>query len=282
MPFLKYIFALAILLISFSCKKYFSQANEAIFLKTDQIEVITKPGQGYGSHKITDIWLYTNGFYRGAFPVGSNMPLMLEEGKVKLNLFAGIKNNGISDTRINWLFYEPIEFDTVLPAGTNFTRKLSFKYRESVTFKWLENFELPGVSLVKSPISDTNLVFHTNDEHVFEGNKSVEFGLSGSALRAQFESAVTHSLPLSSGNVYLELDYKSNSDFFIGIESNSVYTEAIQINAKENWNKIYIQLADAVNADKNTAMKKIIFRLNRSQSISEQKVYIDNIKLIYI
>lgn len=264
----------------FSCKKQFKPANEAFFITCKEVKINTEANQGYGSHKVTDLWLYTNGFFRGVFPVGSKMPIMIENGKSKIDIFPGIMNNGISTTRNTWIFYEPIKLDTTAKSGDNFVRNFSFKYKSSVVFHWIENFELPGFSLIKSSVSDTTFKVHTNDEHVFEGNKSIEFGLSGNGFRAQLESAATYSLPLNTGNVYLEVDYKCNTDFIIGIYSNGFTSEAVTVTKKENWNKIYVQLATAINMDKTTSMKKIIFRVDRNSSIPNQYVFLDNIKLV--
>ncbi len=266
----------------FSCKKTFKPATDAYFVTTSAITIITQPGQGYGSHNITDLWIYTNGFFRGAYPVGKKMPIMIEDGKTVIDVFAGIKNNGISRTRINWLFYEPIKLDTVVASGENIVRNFAFKYRSSVVFPWVEGFELPGFSLVKSSISDTTYKVHVNDAHVFEGNKSIELGLSGSALTAQIETAILYNLPLSTANVYLEIDYKSNTDFIIGTSTNGVFFESVVVTPKDDWHKIYVDLAASINADKTTPMKKIILKIKRDQTISEQKVYLDNIKLVYI
>ncbi len=275
------LFFFSIILVC-SCKKTFKPANDAFFVNTEKVTVITEPGQGYGSHNITDLWIYTNGFFRGAYPIGAKMPVMIEDGKSIIDVFAGIKNNGISQTRINWLFYEPIKLDTVVASGQNIVRNFAFKYRTSVVFPWVEGFELPGFSLVKSPISDTTYKIHTNDEHVFDGNKSIELGLSGLALTAQLESATSHSLPLSSPNVYLEIDYKSNTDFIIGTSTNGIVYESVTITPKNTWHKVYVHLSESINMDRTTSMKKVIIKIKRDQNISEQKVYIDNLKLVYI
>lgn len=280
--YLRQIALLIFFLTFFSCKKTFKKADDAFFLTANNIYLKTDPGQGFGSHKITDLWIYTNGFFRGAYPIGSKMPIMLREGKVVIDVFAGIKNNGISGTRINWNLYESIKIDTVVAPGENITRNFTFRYKPAVQFKWIENFELPGFSIVKSSNSDTTFKVHTNDGHVFEGNKAIELGLSGSALVAQIESAISYSLPLSngSGNVYLELDHKGNSEFIVGVMSNSQITDVLVVNKSDNWDKIYIQLSNAINADASTAMKKIVFKVVRNQNIDEQKVYLDNIKLV--
>ncbi len=279
---MNFIFLFSLLFFSYSCKKKFKPAKPAFFVTCEKVSVNVQPGQGFGSHKFTDLWLYTNGKFRGAYPVGSLMPVMIEDGKSVIDVFPGFMNNGISTTRNFNLFYEPIKLDTLVEPGKHIVRNFTFKYKSSVVFAWVENFELPGTSLVKSAVSDTDFVFHNNDQHVFEGAKSIEFGLSGSSQIAQFESAVSYSLPLTSGNVYLELDYKCNTDFAIGVISNSQYFEAIQVSPKESWNKIYVQLATAINFDKTTPMKKVAFRVIRNGDIQQQKVYLDNIKLIYL
>lgn len=277
-------FFLLIFFSFFSCKKQYAPANDAYFINTNSVQVAVQPGQGFGSHKITDLWLYTNGFFRGVYPIGSKMPIMLSNGKAVIDVFAGIKNNGISETRLAWNLYEPIKLDTIVPAGANIVRNFTFKYKSGVIFKWLEDFESAGYSLIKSSISDTTFKVHTGDADVFEGTKSIEFGLSGSALTAQLESAATHSLPVGgeSQSLYLEVDYKCNTEFEVGVISNGAYFNAVKINPKDSWNKIYVQLSTAVSTDNTTPYKKIVFRLLRNATISEQKVFLDNIKLVYI
>jgi len=278
-----YLFCLfTILSIVFSCKKQFKPANPAFFITCQQIQLNMQPNQGYGSHKITELWLYTNGFFRGAYPIGSKMPVMIEDGRSVIDIFPGIMNNGISTTRIFYPFLEPLKIDTIVESGKSIVRNFTFEYKSNVKFPWVENFELPGTSLIKSAISDTAFIYHESNLHVFEGNKSIEFGLSGGHKIAQFESATTYSLPLASSNVYLEFDYKCNSEFEVGALSNTQYFSALVITPKENWNKIYIQLSTAINLDNSTNIKKIVFRMYRRSDIPNQKVYIDNIKLIHL
>src|ERR1700712_2597621 len=90
------------LFLLFSCKKYKS-SEAAFFLRTDKATVHTDYAtQGSGSSNITDLWLYVNGQFQGAFPIGSLMPIVLNGDHSKIDVFAGIKNNGISKTRLNW------------------------------------------------------------------------------------------------------------------------------------------------------------------------------------
>lgn len=283
---IKYFVVSVLLNLVWSCKKY-KASNDAIFINTAEVKVAVKAGQGFGSHKFTDLWLYTNGFFRGVYPIGNKMPVMLTNGVAKVEVFPGIKTNGISTTRTYIKLFQSIKFDTIISSGSNIMRNFTFRYKDGCVFPWLEDFELPGYSLIKSAVSDTTYKVHVNDGHVFQGNKSIEFGLSGSGVKlAQLESAVTHSLPLGSAseNVYLEIDYKCNTPFEVGIISNGLYRDVLIVNSKEDWSKIYVFLGNAINIDNTTAFKKVAFRIYRKsdETIAEQKVYLDNIKLVYL
>jgi hypothetical protein len=275
------LFLFSITLI-FSCKKTFKPANPAFFVTCNDASTATTAGQGYGSDNITDLWFYTNGMFRGAYPIGSKMPVMIEDNKSVIEVYAGIKNNGISSTRINWLFYEPVKLDTSVAPGQNIVRNFVFKYRDAVKFPWVETFEAPGFSMIKSSASDTTFKVHTLDADVFEGTRSIELGLSGSGFMAQIETANTYTLPLNSGNVYLELDYKANCEFIVGTSTNGFFYSAAIVTPKENWHKIYIQLSESISIDKSTDKKKVIIQIRRNTDISEQKVFLDNLKLVYI
>jgi hypothetical protein len=275
-----FLFAIALV---FSCKKTFAPANPAFFVTCNDASVTTTYSlQGYGSDNITDLWLYTNGQFRGAYPVGSKMPVMIENNQSIIQVYAGIKNNGISQTRINWILYEPITLDTLAASGANFVRNFAFKYRSSVKFPWVETFEGAGTTLIKSLISDTTYKMHVSDGNVFEGTKSIELGLSGSALTAQIETASSYSLPLGSGDVYLELDYKGDTEFRVGTSTSGIYYEAIVITPKSDWHHIYIQLSQSINMDKTSDLKKVVIKIVRNTDASEQKIYLDNLKLVYI
>lgn len=276
------LFLFAVTLV-FSCKKTFKPAEPAFFVTCNDATVVTSyTTQGYGSDNITDLWLYTNGKFRGAYPIGSKMPVMIEDGKSAIEVYAGIKVNGISGTRKNWVMYQSIKLDTVVASGTNFVRNFAFNYSGSAKFPWVETFQGSGSTVIKSPISDTTFKMHISDGHVFEGTKSIELGLTGSALVAQIETASSYTLPLNSAEIYLELDYKSNCEFRVGTSTNGSYYEAQTIvTPKENWHHIYIQIAESVNMDKSSGLKKVFFKIIRNGNIAEQKVYLDNLKLVY-
>lgn len=272
-----------------SCKKY-KPAEAAFFIKPEAITVTpTSTTQGSGSHKITDLWLYVNGKFQGAYPTGNLIPIITKNENVKINILAGIKNNGISDTRISWPFYDFITIDTLVESGITINRPITFKYNPNTKFEWMENFEGPGYTLIKS-VGNVNgggtsaVTWGTcAPSDAFEG-KSAVVDLSGmfTGAVAQLESSVTHTLPLASANVYLEINYKCSERFEVGVISGTTSKEAIFVAPSERWNKIYIQLADALNRTPTSTAQKVYFKMIKTEDNPSPKMYLDNIKVIYL
>lgn len=264
----------------FSCKKYQS-APAAFYLKSKEINVSTKANEGSGSHNITDLWLYVNGQYQGAFPVGNLMPIPTNGEKAKIDIFAGIKNNGISDTRIPYSFYQFLTFDTLIEPGITIERNVTFNYMASTNFTWTENFESNGYTLVKSDVSEVNFSIAKAEES-FEG-KSMILALNDTTYIAQVESAGNgFQLPLGSSNVYLEINYKCSEEFTIGLIGDDNYQKyVITINPTSVWKKIYVQLSSAVSSQPTSSKYKVYFKMLK-KTVNNPNLFLDNIKLIYL
>ncbi len=273
--------ALIICITVISCKKY-KPSNPVFYLKSDQVTVNTNLVlQGTGTHNITELYVYVNGKFQGAYPQVNNIPIpMLEQGKnVKINLVAGIKNNGIAATRINYPFYDLYVLDTLANQSTIITKNISFGYKSGVDFPLVEGFD-SGIKLIKSPVSDTGVVV-TNDGTGITGN----FGritLSTANKFARIESALQYTLPKGESNLYLELDYRSNVEFEVGVlGENNEEKSTIRITPKDNWSKIYISLADAVNREPKYNKHKLYIKAVTNGDNPKLKLDLDNIKIVH-
>jgi len=269
-----------------SCKKY-EAAPAAFFIKSSPVSVATTgTAQGTSSNKITDLYLYINGKFQGAFQEGNTLPIPTYNKNVSIDVFAGIKNNGIKSLSITWIFYDKISFDTLVESGKTINRPMTFKYNPNTKFLWMENFEGNGFSIVKSTDynGDTAASFKVAQPFdTFEGSKSVELSLPGNHSIGVLESSIPYALPKANSNVYLELNYKCDSPFEVGVIGDWVSPKtALNINAQPNWNKIYIQLADAINRSPAPDQQKIYFRVVKTNDFPDPHVWLDNIKLIYL
>lgn len=267
-----------------SCKKY-APAPDAFFLKVNSIHVSTNSKQGSGSHKIVDLHLYVNGFFQGAYPVGSAMPIVSDNKQVKIEIVPGIKNNGISDTRVFWRIYKEVRIDTLVESGKTIERPLTFVYKESANFPWIEGFEsntVSGYSIEKSPESQVRpRILQT--ENSFEG-KYLEIKLTGDTIIGQVQSSGEgYVLPKTNENVYLELNYRCNQTFVVGmITQTNQLKPIIYLKEQQDWNKIYIQLSTVLNTEPTSEKNKIYFRLLKESSDPDAWMHLDNIKLVYL
>jgi hypothetical protein len=124
---------------------------------------------------------------------------------------------------------------------------------------------------------------------VFEGDVSAKMArdTTVSATYFQAESVTGFYVPKTAPYVYLEMDYKNNVSFGVGLEANlandpnTISLVKLNLNPQDEWNKIYINLFPEIqllDADE----YRIFFRV-QDQTIPDEEVeiYFDNIKLIY-
>jgi len=280
-----YLLSLVNLFLLFSCKKY-KPAEAAFFIRTPNANVATinntSVQQGSGSNKITDLFLYVDGKFQGVYPVGNLMPIIHKNSHVTINVFAGIKNNGITDTRIVYPFYDFTTLDTLVESGKTIERPFTFKYGSGVKFEMLEDFEPGniGLKIVKSPESQIDYKLITSSDR-FEG-RSLEMSLTGDSVEAQIESTISYPLPTGSANVYLELNYKCTAPFSIGLIGDAGKKDAFIFNPQTTWNKTYIQLSNTVNLVPVSTKYKIYFRMVKTDDYPEARMFLDNIKLLHL
>jgi len=129
------LFAIFLLILFIGCNKEKQKAPEAFFIKPESANIaVTSTLQGTSSCKITDIWYYVNGKFKGAFPIGNMFPIP-STGPTELAFFPGIKNNGISATRGPYEFYSPIFIDTSVSPGTIVKRIFKFRFKLDAIFR---------------------------------------------------------------------------------------------------------------------------------------------------
>ena len=70
-----FLFLILLNLCFYSCKKY-DAALTAFYLKPSKASVTSNLSQGSNSSKITDLWVYTNGQFQGAYPYNHLIPIV--------------------------------------------------------------------------------------------------------------------------------------------------------------------------------------------------------------
>ncbi len=254
------------------------------YINIEKIELQTSHYQGTASENITDAWVSVNGNFIGVFELPAEFPVM-ETGEQKIVIKAGIKKNGISASRTIYPFYEAYEIEKVLETSkiTKISPKIS--YKEETIFDWMEDFESAGISL--DTVNSNSSLMEKIDSSVFEGQYSGFTRIKIEDSLFQFKTINKFEKPTNYSETYLEMNYKNNTEFVIGLiyetETSIKTIPVIYLNKKENWNKIYINLTQTFESYTEIKTYNLFFAYAKGEEdeIIEPKFYWDNFKLLH-
>lgn len=271
------------------------------YLEIDSIEVIIDTlSQGSSSHNISDAWVYIDDQNVGIYELPARIPI-IGTGAKRLSIKAGIKSNGFSNTRITYPFYDFYDNDTSITLAPGETIHLNpvVRYYPDIQFPLIEDFEQAALKIDSASFSAYNISRTELPSEVFEGQASgkIEFnkGVNNDTL-IHIKSTYAYVLPKTGVPVFIELNYKSNVEFEIGLISyhstTGIPTEEFiwGVNPKLNksgapvWNKLYFELTTKVSAEESQDVVgfQISLYSKSEEGDSEVKtILLDNIKLIH-
>lgn len=242
--------------------------------------------EGSSSNKILDAWVYIDDNLVGVFELPRTFPV-LYAGNHNIKIYAGIKEDGISETRIAYPFYDKYEKDVTLTQGQITTISPSVKYVPGITFEWMEDFEgvSHGICVGDGVTKDSIMKITSDPAEVFEGNGSGKVSITGGTYFGQTCSKSV--LPHGGASVFLEMNYKCNTKFNVGIigydAGGSIQLQQIKITLvpTSSWNKIYINFSNEVTTSIASTKFSIFFSMLNNTDLSSSEFYLDNVKLIY-
>lgn len=244
--------------------------------------------EGSNSHNITELWIYADGKYIGAYDLPAEIPV-LEAGVTDITILPGIRKNGISATRVTYPYYTQYATNVDFVPGQDVIVTPDFGYKENLTF-WMENFDDPGIKLSASTNSDTTLEVTNNAALVFEGSGSGMIHLTSDT--AYFFARTEEGIDLPSGRqIFCEIDYKCDNSFAVGLESYSqgsvdraaalVILPSTNDNGVAEWNKIYVELSYIAGNFPNADFFTFYIESYIDGGKTASEIYIDNIKIVH-
>lgn len=278
---------IGILLFFSSCEKIQRKIDTPAYIKIPSYKIFYKNvyangGPGTTNHKFTDVKVSVKGKDYGVFPVPCTIPVV-DLGSNDIAITPIIKVNGVSTVRAD---YSPMKlFDTTITFGAGEIHEVipTFDYYASgVTFHWVEDFEISGSSLV----GDTAIKLQTIEK--FEGSKAVKIELRNGQTFSKSYSSTALPLPHNSEMLYLEVNYKCNQKFQVGLmdANKNMLGSAGGANPSVDWNKIYFFLTPVASQFPNSTYYVFFYFDNDSQTFTDNGlganpiVYIDNIKVV--
>jgi hypothetical protein len=217
-------------------------------------------------------------------------PVILDENfpTNSVRISAGIKDNGITNTRTIYPFYDSYIETVDLKAGEIDTFRPTLHYPSNANVILVEDFENPNQPIFTIDEDGNPLTeMRTQMDEVFEGNYSGSVILDSANLDCTVATSVRYYnlRGLSATSVYLEMDFKTNTPFQVGIIAHYGGTnrEVLYkggVNTSDSWKKIYFNLTEDVYGS-NATEYSIIIRALKYASVAQPEIYVDNIKLIH-
>jgi hypothetical protein len=172
---------------------------------------------------------------------------------------------------------DPAEVDSIKPLT---------EYKSEVQFAFIEDFESAHLFIDDQDEDPQTEMVITNTE-VFEGTGSGRITLTTDHDLIEVATITRYSeVPTNGSPVYLEMDYKNEIAFAVGLighQSGMIPATyyIITLRPRDFWNKIYINLTDALNQS-DLAEYQIVFLSSLDEDLDEGNIYLDNIKFLYL
>lgn len=270
-----------------SCNLINPDEQEPAYLQVAGYSVETSSGQGTSSEKITEMWIYSNDNILSINPVGAQVPF-LDKGPTKVTVRAGIKNNGASDMRIYYPFYQPYDTTIDFKSFEYHQIKPRFKYFPNAIIDATRNFETGSNFLAVQGLNQGFFDIINDPAIVFEGNKCAKVYLTGDNSMIFFKDETE--VDIGSGRpIFLEMNYSCNQPFVVGVVStvgSTVFSnDMVNVNGTSDgsgvvWNKIYIDLGPVGMLYPNAVAHNLYITCKRGMGADPPVIYLDNLKTV--
>ncbi len=249
--------------------------------------------EGTNSHKITEAHVFVANELIGIFILPATIPV-LKEGAQDVQIFPGIRPNGLADITDIYPFYERYQTTVDLVAGEVVTINPTTNYLDNVNFFFepQEDFEDGTLTFSIDLDGDPATTIELTNQEIFEGNGSAIIEMERDDPQIEVGSNLITDLPTTvSATTYLELNYKTEASFLVGVigydsQGRIIYSLVDKgVNPKEEWNKIYFdftqEMVDLISLEGQLAGWRLVLVSDLFDSASDQaNIYLDNIKLV--
>ncbi len=276
-----YLIVLTFGLTPYAC----GEANEIpAYLHIQPFVVNVPASQGTARQNLSDAMVFINEEYLGIFELPATFPV-LSLGATRVRVYPVVRQNGLrSNPVINPMF----TFDSMtvnLRANITDTIRPRTAYSPTTQILYIESFESQNHSFNNNYDKNTRLRF-ISTEGGYE-NKSGQIILTRADTNIVMQKASSNRfvLPSSYQSLFLEMDYKCDSELgvgFIGFDPQTLNETALIktfLYPRKTWNKVYVNITSEAKATKSSEIRfYVASRL--SDTLSRGEIWIDNLKIL--
>ncbi len=284
---------LAFLSLIASCDSINPSEEIPSFIEINEINVETRePGdpdftvnEGTSSSNIRDAWVFIDEQLDGIYEIPARIPV--PSGKHSVRVGAGIFNNSVSNDRTLYPFFENYlgEIDLLPEESTELNPVV--KYVPNGLNYWHEDFEEAFVKLENRPLSEVTITTVQDPSIVFEGQGcgSIELTDENDFYQAQ---TIADLDILFNRNIYLELNYKNNNRFVVGMRNDNVavneipfvgFNSSFDENNELVWKKAYVFFTPILSQLGEQGDYEVF--IEATKETDDPIILLDNLKLIY-
>jgi hypothetical protein len=249
---------------------------------------------GAGWQKITEGWLYVNGEFLGAYTLPASVPA-LAEGDSEVQIFPGVRQNGIAETPNIYPFLKRYVQHIDLVPGEARSITPSTSYDNTVQYPWTfdrSSFDFGSTIPLENRDSDADNSFAITADGAFSG-KCVLMNLDTThALMEIATEAIT--LPTTyAQEVWMELHFRNDVPFYlyiIGLENGAEVKQplyAFKVKDAGVWNKIYLNLTETLLTFNHATEYRLFFQaglpVDQTGKVTQDsgQVRLDNLRLLH-
>ncbi len=267
-----------------SCDREDEKIPAYLYIKP--FEFTTRAGEGSSSQKLTDVWIYVNNAYYGAYELPCWIPV-LESGLNEVLLLPGYRQDGRVTNAFQYKLLNPFQRSIQLDPRITDTIQPVTSYQEGLKFSVIEDFDgIHFFNIDRDKDPETKILLTAAGEE-FEGTHSGAISLTKEHPSISAEYILDQQIPPSGDPIILELNYKADIPFSIGfIGYNGILGQDNLIRAgilpKKEWTKIYFDFREIINnSNSNYYHLALAADFIRDSSKASQQIFIDNIKVIH-
>ena len=288
----KHLFFILLIVLFFSCNSFEGEQEIPAYVHVDDILLVDNPDidEGFLDIGIDDVWVFVDHEDLGAYELPIDIPV-LADGKHSFGFRPGVKLSGVAATRTYYPFFELIEEEIDLKIGEYSYPQLKTRYKNSTLFPWRENFEDQSSSLKRMVDSDTMMFVKSRGQNdSIYGQMMGAVYLTNARPKAELstnyqEGYGCYEIDNISIPIFVELSYKTNNEFGIGVivKSGGVsYKEPVAVvrSSPNKWKRIYVNITPNLEKYGNIDYINILFHAEKEEDVAEAIILLDNLKLV--
>jgi len=278
-----YISIIGIMLFLASCDFFDSTDQLPMYFNIDNVSLQTTNSQGFNTHKISDIDVFADGASVGVFNIPASVPVLKTKEQLDIEFIGVIRNNGIASNPIRYPFYKTQSFNFPFEENGTEVLELDFEYSEQSKQILVGDFEITNPFTVN-----------------YDNNPDIEFKRSGESEYGDFCGKITldeagdffekstftkiDRSVVFGGPVYLEMDYKNEIPFGIGVlklQTGQFFVPEYRVALKkqEEWNKVYVELTEIFSDNQ---IEQFTILIGSSSGTSAKgSIWIDNLRIVH-